>query len=263
MGAAPLVAVSSMQIAVAHLVLRRALQQRGAQQAAGRPSSASKQGVFITPPPTSAMAQVVFRPLRAQAYSDTVAVVCDGVPVLVNLSAPLAASRLHAPDAVDFGLVPARERFTRQLPIRNTGAAPLAFRWRAEAPFSVSPSSGRLAPGAGAACEVAFAPEEAAAFVGTAACELDSGEVVAVQVGFELSGADVCCTEQYCFELGASTVCGCRFQVPRLPYLLQVDLSLIADRPPVHAQLHALASCRVGPSSLTSPWRRSLSTSAA
>ena len=124
----------------------------------------------------------MFRPLRAQAYSDTVTVLCDGVPVLVPLSAPLAASRLQAPGAVDFGLVPVHEPSARQLPIRNGGAAPVAFRWRVEAPFSVSPAAGRLAPGAGAVCEVVFAPEEAAAFAGTAACELGSGEVVLVQV---------------------------------------------------------------------------------
>jgi hydrocephalus-inducing protein len=102
----------------------------------------------------------------------------------VPLAAPLAASRLQAPRAVDFGLVPARELLVRQLPISNVGEAPLAFSWRVEAPFSLTPAAGRLAPGEGALCQVAFAPEDAAAFAGTAACELDNGEVVEVNVSW-------------------------------------------------------------------------------
>jgi hypothetical protein len=127
--------------------------------------------------------RVVFRPLRRQAYSDSLDLSCDGVPVSVPLSAPLPASRLDAPGGVDFGLVPARERAAAQLPIANTGAAPLAFSWRVEPPFSVAPPAGRLAPGEGLACEVAFEPLEAAAFSGSAVCELDSGEAAVVQVG--------------------------------------------------------------------------------
>ncbi|KAI8476927.1 MAG: hypothetical protein J3K34DRAFT_516186 [Monoraphidium minutum] len=133
-------------------------------------------------PGMSVALRVVFRPLRAQAYQDTVTLLCDGAPLLVPLSAPLAAPRLQAPPGVDFGLVPAHERFERPLPIRNVGEAPLTFSWRSEAPFSVTPASGRLAPGEAAACRAAFVPGEAAAFEGTAACELDSGEVVVVKL---------------------------------------------------------------------------------
>ncbi|GBF91298.1 hypothetical protein Rsub_03618 [Raphidocelis subcapitata] len=136
-------------------------------------------------PGMSAPLRVVFRPLRRQAYSDAVELSCDGAPLAVPLSAPLPASRLEAPGGVDFGLVPANERTAARLPVANTGAAPLEFSWRVEPPFSVEPAAGRLAPGEGLACEVAFEPREAAAFLGSAACELDSGEVVVVQ----LSGA--------------------------------------------------------------------------
>lgn len=125
--------------------------------------------------------RVVFRPIAREAYSDTVTVTCDGAALPVALAAPLAAPRLAAPAAVDFGLVPARERVTRPLPIANTGAAPLAFAWRVEPPFSIAPQSGRLAPGQSVDCVAAFEPAEAAAFDGSAACELDSGEAVGVQ----------------------------------------------------------------------------------
>jgi len=130
----------------------------------------------------SSSLRVVFRPLRAQHYSDTVLISCDGLLIPVPLSAPLAAPRLQAPDGVEFGLVPARERFVRPLPIRNVGDAAVQFSWRVETPFSVLPAAGRLGAGQGMACQVAFAPEEAAAFTGSAACALDSGESVVVKV---------------------------------------------------------------------------------
>lgn len=142
-----------------------------------------KRSPFQPPPLTiSTLPQVVFRPLGAQPYHDLVEITCDDAPITVPLSAPLAASKLRAPEALDFGLVPARERVLRPLHISSVGEAPLAFAWRVEAPFAVVPASGRLGAGQGMTCQVAFAPEEAAAFTGSAACELDSGDVVVVKV---------------------------------------------------------------------------------
>jgi hypothetical protein len=139
------------------------------------------EAVKLSPGMSTAL-RVTFRPLRAMHYVDAVEISCDGAPVAVPLAAPLAAPRVAAPAAVDFGLVPAREVFSRPLPLANAGGAAVAFVWRVGAPFSVVPAAGRLAAGRAAACQVVFAPEEAAAFAGTAACELDNGEVVVVQV---------------------------------------------------------------------------------
>lgn len=133
-------------------------------------------------PGMRAALRVVFRPLRAQPYSDAVMLLADGCLVDVPLSAPLARGRLSAPPGLDFGVAPACERAERALPICNAGAAPLTFAWRVDAPFSVAPPCGALAPGERVVCTAAFEPRDAAAYSGSAACQLDGGEVVAVEV---------------------------------------------------------------------------------
>ncbi len=59
----------------------------------------------------------------------------------------------------------------------------LAYAWKLDAPFRIVPSSGVLARGERAALAVVFTPPTAATFDATAACTLDSGEVVTMQVG--------------------------------------------------------------------------------
>lgn len=134
-------------------------------------------------PGMSATVKVVFRPPQRVAYSEHLELLSGATSIFVPLSASLPASKLELPPAVDFGCVPVRAACSRRLPITNVGDAPLAFSWQLAAPFAVVPAAGQLAPQQTLACEVLFQPAEAATYRGTAACSLDNGELLTVQVG--------------------------------------------------------------------------------
>lgn len=98
--------------------------------------------------------QVYFRPPKRQSYSDVIELLCGPHTILVPLEAVLPASKLQLPSGIDFGVVPAKEAFLQQLPIKNVGDAALQFSWQIEEPFRIVPAAGRLAAGDTLQCEV-------------------------------------------------------------------------------------------------------------
>lgn len=58
----------------------------------------------------------------------------------------------------------------------------LCYKWKLDAPFTITPGSGVLPPGQTENCTIFFEPQDAAAFTASAACELDSGEQVIMKV---------------------------------------------------------------------------------
>jgi hypothetical protein len=109
----------------------------------------------VLQPSFMATAQVYLRPSERVPYRGTLVLSVEpGGPVSVSLLAQLPESRLKVPPSLDLGCVPTGERVLAQLPISNTGDAPVRFSWRVDAPFQVSPHVGELAPGAAAQCEV-------------------------------------------------------------------------------------------------------------
>ncbi|MEW5306910.1 MAG: hypothetical protein WDW36_009343 [Sanguina aurantia] len=125
--------------------------------------------------------KVVFCPLKLQLYSDHIEVFCNDSSFLVPVQAFTPATRVELPASLDFGCVPTKETVTRQISIRNTGDVRVRAEWRLDPPFSITPSSGSLAPGECSTFDVSFHPTEACSYDARAACQLESGPTSVVK----------------------------------------------------------------------------------
>lgn len=126
--------------------------------------------------------KVVFRPVRHQVYEDRVELVCDGGTIAVPIRASLPVSQLQIPVSLDFGFVPVQEVARTPFAVRNTGDVELSFAWALQAPFAIEPARALLPPGQSARFEAVFKPQDASAFTASAACKLDNGQELIMQI---------------------------------------------------------------------------------
>lgn len=121
---------------------------------------------------------VSFCPIRKERYEDSIefsvaALATEGAgwaSFTIPVRAALPQAALAAPDAVDFGFCACRELAERPLTLSNAGEVAIEYEWEVDAPFTVEPTRGSLAPGESAALTATFMPSDASVHVATATC---------------------------------------------------------------------------------------------
>lgn len=130
---------------------------------------------------------VIFRPLKSEAYNDTVYFkleegppgmhACETVPrgFHVPVMALLATLRAEAPSGVDMGLCPTNEVSRAIFEIVNVGEVRAPFEWTVPPPFRLSPLRGEINVGESVKIEASIEPTEARVFVSRALCKVGLG----------------------------------------------------------------------------------------
>ena len=76
----------------------------------------------------------------------------------------------HVPTNLDFGFCPVMETGTKSFAVTNDGEVDMTFSWSCDSPFTLAPTSGKIAPGGSQTITATFKPTDASVFVAHAVC---------------------------------------------------------------------------------------------
>ncbi|KXS11891.1 hypothetical protein M427DRAFT_126202, partial [Gonapodya prolifera JEL478] len=115
-------------------------------------------------------AQITFRPLAKESYSDVVTLHSNFGVLSIPITACLPEHNLSFPATVDFGICPVNETTSKYLILKNSGEMATAFEWDTGDPFSIVPSKGLLAPNETLSVNISFSPRLAHVLNAVAVC---------------------------------------------------------------------------------------------
>ena len=127
--------------------------------------------------------QVHFRPIRLEEYDDCIEFLTDKGSFIVPIRAAIPAMSSAVPGNLDFGFCPVQETGVKTFNVSNDGEVPVTFSWTYEAPFSLSPASGSIAPGSAAAITARFKPTDACVYVAECVCTVPGHQSHITRVG--------------------------------------------------------------------------------
>eukprot|EP00798_Chlamydomonas_sp_ICE-L_P020949 gene20949-27801_t len=144
-------------------------------------------------PGMSASLKVTFRPRKMQQYSDHIELFVGDSSFLVLIEAYLPAVHIEVPGQLDFSFAPTKDHWKLEEPftiepssskiaIQGTAIFMVEVTWKLEEPFTIEPSSSKIAIGETAMFMVTFTPPEACSYNVDALCQLDNGTSALVQI---------------------------------------------------------------------------------
>jgi len=145
-------------------------------------SMAFPEPIQLTPGLSKSL-QVIFRPVLLEAYDDFVTFFTEKGSFVVPIRAAIPCIHSKVPEQVDFGFCPVQESGVKTFTISNDGEAPVSFSWSCEPPFTVSPTSGSMAPGTSATMTARFTPTDACVYVARAICNVPEHTMHTVKIG--------------------------------------------------------------------------------
>ena len=98
-------------------------------------------------PGTFVALDVVFRPIRLEAYDDFVTFRTESGKFRIRVCSRISHLEVETPPTIDFGFCPVGETSKRTLMVRNTGQKTATFTLDNGKPFQLSPTSGTIKPG--------------------------------------------------------------------------------------------------------------------
>ena len=91
---------------------------------------------------------------------------------VVPIKAHIPQMHSTVPTNLDFGFCPVSETERQTFTVNNDGEVPITFQWQCDAPFTLSPLAGKIAPGGAATISASFTPPDASVFVASAVCSI-------------------------------------------------------------------------------------------
>ncbi|CAD7699035.1 unnamed protein product [Ostreobium quekettii] len=125
---------------------------------------------------------VEFRPESQEDYFYDIVVCTEREKYIVPVTAVGQRPALDFPDVIDFGQCPLKISATRSMLVTNVGGKSAKFDLFTDAPFSVDPRQGTLAPGESLRCSVEFNPRIAGAAGADLHIAYDYGETIFSQL---------------------------------------------------------------------------------
>ena len=121
-------------------------------------------------PGTFVALDVIFRPIRLEAYDDFVTFRTEAGKFTVRVCSRISHLEVQTPPSIDFGFCPVGEVSKRTLLIRNTGQKTATFSLDNGKPFDLFPMSGTIEPGKEMPITVSYNPTDATVFVASIVC---------------------------------------------------------------------------------------------
>ena len=107
-----------------------------------------------------------------EEYDDCIEFTTEKGTFVVPIRAAIPRISSHVPSNLDFGFCPVLETATSTFHISNDGEVPVTYTWDVPAPFTLTPSSGSIAPGGASLMTASFSPTDASVSVASCICHV-------------------------------------------------------------------------------------------
>ena len=133
--------------------------------------------VITLSPGVSTELDVIFRPVEANPYDDTIFIrVVNGTGGFhVSVRATIDKLIVKAPYGLDLGFCPTYQTTEETFELTNNGEVDAPFRWETPKGFTIQPSEGIIPVGRKALITVSAMPQVAVVMVGQAVCYVGEG----------------------------------------------------------------------------------------
>lgn len=133
-------------------------------------------------PGTMKMLPISFRPVKYEAYDDTVLFIVHRMEhgkkastgkFCLPVTAAIAKLKVNVPESIDFEYCPTMEQTIKTIHLTNTGQIVALFKWKMpnnSQPFTITPESGSLQPGKSIAITCIFLPNTATVYDAPVQC---------------------------------------------------------------------------------------------
>ncbi|XP_028409059.1 cilia- and flagella-associated protein 65-like [Dendronephthya gigantea] len=119
---------------------------------------------------TSFTLPVTFRPLEKDQYEDKIEFQTKDGSFAVPIRAVLPKADLLVPKMLTFGMCAIKDTCELSFKLTNPSEVHTPFKWMVREPFSLSPSTGSLAPKTSCVIKATFSPKSGLVYNGTAVC---------------------------------------------------------------------------------------------
>lgn len=133
--------------------------------------------VITLSPGVSTELDVIFRPVEANPYDDTIFIrVVNGTGGFhVSVRATIDKLIVKAPYGLDLGFCPTYQTTEEAFELTNSGEVDAPYRWEIPTGFAIEPSEGVIPAGEKALISVSVVPQEAVVMVSKAVCHIGEG----------------------------------------------------------------------------------------